>query len=211
MRKSWKAATVAAIVAALAACDETGFAPVNGLDGEDAAQLALATDLVTGSLLSDQIGAAGGAEASFAEAAAPGRTREFHRERRCPAGGGITIDGTIEKVDHGEGVVEFFIAGDGRQIDCAFQRRRFTLTLNGEFVLTAYRKRVNGEPVGPQTTTKVGWFDWVRTNAAGEVIGSGHCEYEITSVRNPDSGKREVTGHVCGRDVSRSVDWDRRG
>jgi hypothetical protein len=200
-------------MAALVACDDTGLAPTAGLEFEDMAQIALQGDLVTGGALLDGIAGfdAPSAGPETDARVTDSRVREFTRERRCPAGGGVVVTGTIEKVAHGDGVVEHFIDGDGTQTDCSYERRRFTLTLNGEFTIAASRKTVNGEPVGPQTTTKAGWFDWVKTDADGNELGTGRCQYELTSVRHPDSGKRQVTGFICDRQIDRSVDWDRRG
>lgn len=212
MHKSVKIGVVLAVVLAATACEDVGLSPNESLNNDDIAELALASDLLEGNLLFAQIGGlvagADGAQAA-ADAPEPDGTREFHRERACPEGGLISVDGIIEKVTHGEGVVEFFIQGRGVHDECSFQRRRFLLTLNGEFTLDAYRKLVNHEPVGPQTTTKVGWFDYVKTNAEGVEVDRGHCEYDITSVWNPESGKRTVTGIFCGREVDRTVDWQR--
>jgi len=192
---------MAALVAA-AGCDD-GTGPADGLDAEDAALVAVTTDELAGSMIFDLTFAAA---AFSAESAEP---RAFSRSRDCPAGGSVSIDGTVDRVQNGDGSVEWTLEADGEWDDCTRSRTRNETTISwsidGTFSLEAHRKRNNGEPIGNQTTSKSGSFHWTRT--VGDETREGDCTFEVTSVRNPDSKKIHITGTVCGREIDREIGW----
>ena len=200
----WIPALIAGMVWA-GACADSGLGPEQqNLSTADAADLVADIDAMTGEIILGKMLIAGfGLGDGLAVNA--GDVRSFSRERACPLGGKVTVSGEIERTRHADGVVEFNVSANGTKTDCARKTRNdLTLTVNGTFSLEAYRKQVNGQPVGLQTTTKKGHFEWARSDGK-----TGACDFEITSVRNPDAGKRTVKGTVCGRVIDREFSWKR--
>jgi hypothetical protein len=201
---------LAPLATTLAACHGDGTGPQDEtLTLEEVAAVALAGDLMAGTLLFEEIGLVGAR--SGPQSVASEDKRAFERTRRC-GDGLVTVWGEIERVRHGEGVVEYFIEGNRTRDDCTHVRGPFTIVIDTPEgkpdTLEAYRKRNNGQPIGPQTTTYAGEFDWQKWE--GEtLVREGHCDFELTSVRNPDSMKRSVTGTICGREVDWERDWKR--
>jgi hypothetical protein len=195
--------TLAVVLAFTAACADSTTEPQTlALDGEDMGLVAVDGDALAGGIVFTQLfGAAG----SGAAAASEEHTREFSRSRDCPAGGTIEINGTVEFTQNGEGTVEATITGTRDQVNCTRTREDVTLVIDGSGTFEAYRKRVNGEPVGNQTTTYAGTFDWTKTR--GDEVRTGSCEYSLESVRQPDAMKVKVTGTICGREIDRERDW----
>jgi hypothetical protein len=192
-----------ALVVAVASGCEDATGPDDGLDLEALAAMALEADELTGLLIDDVfLGAFAGGDIGVA-AADP---RPFSRTRECPAGGSLTVSGQIDRTRNGEGTVEIDVTGAGTWAACARVRRDLTVTVDGAFTFEAYRKRVNGAPVGPQTSHKAGSFTWTRSDGK-----SGECSFDLTSTRNPDAGTRTLTGTMCGREIDRTVEWRKRG
>lgn len=201
MRRVTMLALVALVAVASGCDDATG--PDDGPDLDALAAMALEADELTGLLIDDVfLGAFAGTDIAVA-AADP---RPFSRTRECPAGGSLTVAGQIDRTRNGEGTVEIDVTGTGTWAACARLRRELTVTVDGGFTFEAYRKRVNGAPVGPQTSHKAGSFTWTRSDGK-----SGQCSFDLTSTRNPDAGTRTLTGTMCGREIDRTVDWRKRG
>lgn len=198
-------AVILAILGLTVACDDGGtLQPETGLTVDDLALVAVEGDTDAGILVFAQVfGAVPGRVATTAAA----EEREFSRSRSCPAGGSIEIRGTVSRTQNGDGTVEATLTGTRSQVECARTRGEVTLVIDGTGVFEAYRKRVNGEPVGNQTTSYSGSFDWTRTR--GDEIRTGSCTYDLESVRNPDSMKVRVTGTICDREIDRERDWAR--
>jgi hypothetical protein len=192
---------VAALVAA-AGCGD-GAGPEEDFDAEDAALVALTTDDLAGAMIFDVTFAAPSFSAESAE------PRAFSRSRDCPAGGSVSIEGTVDRVRNGDGSVEWTLEASGEWDDCTRSRTRnettITWSIDGTFNLEAHRKRNNGEPIGNQSTSKSGSFHWTRT--VGDETTEGDCTFDVTSERNPDSKKIHITGTVCGREIDREIDW----
>ncbi len=205
---NWKwGLTLAVTIAAGTAC-ETGLGPdSNGLEAEDAAQLAVTTDELSGIIV---LGLMGGGP-TFGLSANSAEPREFERQRECPAGGTVSIKGTHDRVAHGEGAVEVTVKGTGEWDDCTHTRTRndvtITTKIDGTFVFESNRKHNRGQPIGIQTTSKSGAFHWVRTR--GDETKEGDCTYSIQSMRNPESGMIKITGEICGRTIDKEVTWKR--
>jgi hypothetical protein len=198
----WVVPALMASVAMTAACSNGDLGPDDGLTSDEAVALALDLDATTGDIILGEL-LFGGFSLGEGLGVNSGDVRTFERERACPLGGKVTLSGSVERERNGEGAVEFTLAATGVKTDCTRQaRNELTLTVNGTFSLEAYRKRVNGQPVGPQTTTKKGQFDWARSD--GE---TGSCEFDLTSVRDPAAGKRTVKGTICGREIDRELSW----
>jgi hypothetical protein len=195
--------TLVAVLALTAACADSATEPDPlTIDDQDVGLVAVDGDALSGGILFTQLfGSAG----SAAAAASDGHTREFSRSRDCPAGGSIEIAGVVEFIQNGEGTVEATITGTRDQVNCTRTREDVTLVIDGSGSFDAYRKRVNGEPVGNQTTAYAGTFDWTKTR--GDEVRTGSCEYSLESVRQPDAMKVRVTGTICGREIDRERDW----
>lgn len=198
------AMATAIILLGTIACDEgTATEPLTGgLELADLNLVALDGDAIVGAVVFGQLFAP--AEAG-ALATSSADTKEFSRSRPCAAGGTIEINGTMERERNGEGSVEATISGTRDQVDCTRTREDVTIVINGSGTFNAYRKRVNGEPIGPQTTSYAGSFNWVKTR--GEDQREGTCEYSLESIRQPDAMKVHVTGSMCGHEVDRERDW----
>jgi len=196
--------TMATLILGTVACNEgTSTEPLSGgLELADLNLVALDGDAITGAVVFGQIFAPAEVGASPSSAA---DTKEFSRTRPCAAGGTIQVNGTMERERNGEGSVEATISGTREQVDCTRSREDVTIVINGSGTFEAYRKRVNGEAVGPQTTSYAGSFGWVKTR--GDQQRDGTCEYSLESVRQPDAMKVRVTGMMCGHEVDREREW----
>lgn len=198
---------IAALVLVLmTACDDSATEPGTNLDADDVAFLAVEADALAGALIFDLLGV------GHVIRPADRADGEFERSRDCPAGGSMSIAGTVERTEHGDGAIEWTLEAQGDWDDCAHTRSRgdraITTTIDGSFEIEANRKHNNRVPVGNQTTRKSGSFTWERSN--GTETRTGECTFDVTSVRNPDSDRVTVTGTMCGREVDRTVSW-RRG
>lgn len=180
--------------------------PAEGPSANELAELALDADAFTGLMIDGllvAIGFGAGSDAPGVQATDP---RSFSRERNCPAGGTLSVEGRIDREASGEGVVEIEVSGSGAWHECARSRGDRTLVIDGAFTFESYRKRVNHQPVGPQTSSKQGSFDWTRSDGR-----SGHCDFQIESVRLPDAGRIEISGTMCGREIDVTRPWPRHG
>lgn len=119
------------------------------------------------------------------------------RARECPAGGQLEIDGEVS-FSFEDGVLELSFSAEKSMTDCAFERGDDLLTVNGEVEISGTRKRVDGEPSGLQETDIEGSLSVTR-ESTGE---TRECEIDISSVFDPETGTREVSGTMCGHDVS---------
>jgi len=196
--------TLMAVTALTTACDEgTLVEPVEvGLAIEDLSLLAMDGDAITGGVVFAELfgAAASGVAASASEA------RDFSRSRECPAGGTIEINGTVERTENGEGLVEATVTGTRDQVNCTRTREDRTLVINGSGTFEAHRMRVDGDPVGLQTTSWAGSFDWTKTVGDADPE-SGSCTYSLASVRNPETMTVHVTGTICDREIDRTRQW----
>jgi hypothetical protein len=125
------------------------------------------------------------------------------RARACPAGGQLEIDGEMS-FSFEDGVLELSFSAEKSMADCAFERGDDLLTVNGEVEISGTRTRVDGEPSGLQETDVEGSLSVTRAST-GETRS---CEIDISSVFDPTTGTREVTGTMCGHDVSERAGSD---
>ncbi len=126
------------------------------------------------------------------------------RARACPAGGELEIAGEMS-FSFEDGVLELSFSAEKSMTDCAFERDDDVLTVNGEAEISGTRRRVDGEPSGLQETELEGFLAVTR-ESTGE---TRECEIDISSVYDPETGTREVTGTLCGHDVSERAGSDR--
>ena len=199
-RKLTGGAVVLALFA-LGCADAAG--PVDGFDAEDAAFVALDTDAAAGGMVFDLVGV------GPALRAGRGEEGDFSRVRDCPDGGTISLEGSATRTENGEGIVTWTLAANGAWDDCTHTRARgdraVTTTIDGRFQLSAERRHDGRVPVGNQTMSKSGSFTWTRTR--GDESRTGTCEFDVTSVRNPDARQIRVSGTVCGREIDRTIEW----
>lgn len=125
------------------------------------------------------------------------------RARTCPAGGELEIAGEMS-FSFEDGVLELSFSAEKSMTDCAFERDDDVLTVNGEVEISGTRRRVDGEPSGLQETELEGFLAVTR-ESTGE---TRECEIDISSVYDPETGTREVTGTLCGHDVSERAGSD---
>ena len=191
----------AAIFLIAAACAD-GTGPGATIDDTEAADIVLDADAMASSILLDHVLFAGfAAEGDIAIASAD--VRQFSRQRDCPLGGSISVSGQVERTITDE-ATEFSASASGSWNACVRGTRRNdrTHTIDGSFVMSAFRRYVDRRPSGPQTASKSGSFTVTRSD--GE---SRTCEFDITSTRYPDENRRVVVGTICGREVNREVSW----
>jgi len=188
-----------------AACgeDPTGV-PDQGLSRADAAFLAVRLSGL-GSLTVDEETAGFQSTSSAIDGflADVGRGPGLLRARACPAGGELEISGEMS-FSFEDGVMELSFSAEKSMTDCAFERGDDLLTVNGEVAIRGTRTRVGGEPSGLQETDIEGSLSVTR-GSTGETRS---CEIDISSVYDPETGTREVTGTMCGHDVSERAGSD---
>jgi hypothetical protein len=200
MRNTLRCAPLAALLVLGACSDSTG--PADLIDDDEAADIVLEVDAMTGGMLFEHVLLRGfGADGEIGVAS--GDIREISRERSCPLGGSVTMSGQVERTVTDD-AVEFSASASGSWNACVRGTRHNdrTFTIDGSFQMSAFRRYVDRQPAGPQTTTKSGSFTMTRSD--GE---SRSCEYDITSTRYPEEQRRVVTGSICGREVNREVSW----
>ncbi len=176
--------------------DELAFV---ALDGEEAATAILDAELIF-------MGAAGVASAA-ASAEPMTRTRDFNRSRPCPQGGHIELTGTVTRTfDPETRVMEADFEGTRLWQQCQHLRNEHTYTINGTGDFEAFRRRVEGQLDGPQTSSATGSFTITRDDGEGK-----QCDFDVSVVLDPEAMTRTITGTVCGREIDRTVTWSHGG
>ncbi len=203
-----RAPVLAAALALLAAAcaDDPAEPELADLTADEAAWLAAEIDAVTDGILGAQpsmMGAQAPAGAVMPAAMPDTVTVEFEATRSCPEGGEAHVAGTmVRERDDATGTLTVHTEATHTMTACAREGVRGVVTVDGEMAVTADRKRVDGRPSGPQTTTHVGSLTWSRASGQART-----CDIDLVSVRDPDTGTRTLEGTVCGREVSRTVTW----
>lgn len=210
------AGAVAGLVG-LAACSDsptgTGSTGSGNLSDADAAALAVALDGTSVQMVDDEVGGIAGSPSVTASADVVPRgsaglvttSLTYTRIRTCPVSGQTTLAGTMDRQrDTSTGTLTVSLEATRTPDGCTYEIPSGTISVTGNpgISVVADRKRVNGVPTGPQTTTHQGAFTWVKSAGA-----SGSCQVDITSVLDPDAGTRTVTGTFCGRQIDRAVSW----
>jgi hypothetical protein len=124
----------------------------------------------------------------------------FERTHPCPAGGSVTVSGTvdraIDRVTHSG-----TLAVNAKRVEnaCAFrQRNGVTVTVTGQphTAITVNQSFDKGMP-GVRTQTQKGAFAWTRSNGS-----SGSCTVDLTSTIDPTTHTATVKGTFCGHTVN---------
>lgn len=203
-------ALVLAAACSLAACDQTSTEPgATSLDAAEAEFLGLEASTVLAGILGAAFDAQQATSAApsglLTVAAEPIVTEfDFTRTAPCREGGQIVAEGSgTHSYDRATQTREHSAAGTKSIRDCARLRGDVVFTINGDGIFDTYRKKVAGEWSGLQTTNHSGSFSWVSSDGR-----AGECEYDIHRVIDPDAGTLTVSGHVCGREIERVVEWN---
>ena len=173
-----------------------------GFSGSELAAVALESDLRTESVINEELDSM---PASFAP---QGLTQDvtFNRTRSCPAGGRIEVSGTIHRsYDPDTTVMEADISGSRTRTDCTFGFGPMTLTVNGSSQWEVHRRRVGGEPDGPQTGRFSGSLTLTRSDGTERT-----CDFDYTILRDPATDTREINGTMCGSHIGHKVPWNHR-
>jgi hypothetical protein len=204
--KAYRAAFRIAHRAALAAAcseDPTGV-PYEGLSRADAAFLAVRlSGLGSGTVDEGTAGFEAAPSSNGGFLADVERGPGLLRARACPAGGQLEIDGEMS-FSFDDGVLELSFSAEKSMTDCAFERGDDLLTVDGDVAIWGTRRRVDREPSGLQETDIEGSISVTRASTDE----TRSCDIDISSVFDPETGTREVTGTMCGHDVSERATGD---
>jgi len=130
--------------------------------------------------------------------------RSFSRTRTCPAGGELTVEGSIVRsFDSDTGVMEAQISGSRTRTDCAFVHGDSTITVNGGSMWEKFRRRIDGIPDGLQISSYSG--SWVAVSSSGQ---ERSCAFDYTVVRDPATHTRTVEGTMCQNRLHRRMGWN---
>lgn len=207
---------LAALFVLFTACSDDALGPAgasSSLQDTEASEIALAqADLLDGMLDVEMDGnpsvapGAEGDDSGVAFANAPvSRTFSFTRTRECPEGGAIVASGrATHTADRETHTVTLEFEGEKDIQECAVVHGDVVITVDGGGTFEGFRKKVNGEYSGPQTNAQSGRFEWVTSDGR-----SGECTYALTVTWNPDTHTKSIVGHVCDREIDRTVTRDR--
>lgn len=123
----------------------------------------------------------------------------FERTHGCPAGGSVTVSGTVDRsIDRATQTGTLAVNAKRVESACAFQQRNgVTVTVTGQphTVMTVNQSFNKGVP-GVRTQTQKGAFAWSRSNGR-----SGVCAVDLTSTFDPATRTATIKGSFCGRPV----------
>ncbi len=124
----------------------------------------------------------------------------FERTHTCPAGGSVTVSGTVDRsIDRATQTGTLAVNAKRVENACAFQQRNgVTVTLTGQphTTMTVSQSFDKGVP-GLRTQTQKGAFAWTRSNGR-----SGTCAIDLTSTFDPAMRTATIKGTFCGRPVN---------
>lgn len=206
------AALAVATLLVLPGCSDDGSNVLDGPSDELTAALqevvfeadALAADVLAAE--TDQAAASSGARGETSGGGSI--TRSVNATRSCPAGGAMTIQGSLTRTRENSGgssVVEVEASGNQSAADCTFVREELTVTLNGASQWQHFRRWVDGVFDGPQTSSYSGSWHALASNGQER-----SCEFDFTVVRDPGAHTRTIEGTLCGFRMRRHVDWSPR-
>jgi hypothetical protein len=123
----------------------------------------------------------------------------FERTHACPAGGSVTVSGTVDRtIDRATLTGTLAVSAKRVENACAVkQRNGVTVTVTGQpnttiGVTASFNKGVPGVI----TQTQKGAFGWTRSNGR-----SGTCAIDLTSTFDPATRTATIKGSFCGRPV----------
>jgi hypothetical protein len=116
----------------------------------------------------------------------------------CPRGGNSRVTGEASgTVDNASNSIVAEADVTHRPNDCGVDVHGKTFRISGVLTTEANVRVENGVPIGTQTATLTGNFDW---ESAGR--GSGTCAVSYSASVNYQDNKAVVTGNFCGSTIS---------
>lgn len=208
-----KELAVLALVGVLAACeDDAGVhEPAAALLEEEADDVATGmSDMIYADMEAEFGVVMAGPDASPADSSVI--TRTFDHVRDCPRGGSVQVEGTTVAVIDRETMHSVIETEATRTpTDCVLPLRRQDrlIELDGapSIAMSARFEREDHMPVGPQTVSIEGAFDWQIL----ETDRTGTCEIDLDIAweRTAAGGHKTVDGVVCGREIHSETSWTR--
>jgi len=130
---------------------------------------------------------------------------EFTRTHDCLSGGEVIMTGTRSRTRDTEsrtGTMD--VSATRTFVGCArpLADSTVTITLDGAVTLTAHREWQAGQWHGVQELALSGSVDW-----ATDDDRSGTCTIDVQASFDPSTHTRDVSGTVCGEDVTRFGGW----
>ena len=123
----------------------------------------------------------------------------FERTHACPAGGSVTVSGTVDRtINRATQTGSLTVNAKRVESACAVkQRNGVTVTVTGQphtaiGVTASFNKGVPGVLI----QTQKGAFGWTRSNGR-----SGTCAIDLTSTFDPATRTATIKGSFCGRPV----------
>jgi hypothetical protein len=211
LRNSATLLTVLAVLTLVSGCSDSDptVTPTGDL-AADMVDVALDSDLATEELVTAELDAMDALAPATTGEGDPGAVtdeRSFSRSRPCPGGGTMTVEGRIVRTfDPATGVMEAEATGSRTRTDCVFDRGDRSVTVNATAAWEQFRRRVDGDPDGPQTSHYSGSWSAVRSD--GE---ERSWEFDYTVVRDPESQTRTIDGTTCGGPLHRRMGWHPHG
>lgn len=189
-----------------AGCDRGGADPILG-SGDDLegamVDIAVASDRLTSELIRSELDGLT-APSTTSSSSVVTIEKTFSGTRSCPISGELAIEGSmLVTFDSETGVMEAESTGTRTRTDCTFPKQDFTVTVNGTSQWEIFRRRVNGQPDGPQTAHYFG--SWHAISSEGQ---ERSCEFDYLAVRDPETHTLTIEGFICDKSFSITVTWD---
>jgi hypothetical protein len=128
--------------------------------------------------------------------------RTVSRTRSCPAGGEVTIEGTLNRHRHGNGDA-IGGSGTGRVSECDFDRSDGAVVASGFAHWNTHQFRVGAESSGDQKTQWRGETTFRFRDGSTRI-----CEFDVAITRNPERQQQTMEGELCGQQIRRSERWN---
>ena len=129
--------------------------------------------------------------------------RSISRTMPCPAGGSMTVEGTLEGTfDRDTRTLEINGTGTRASDGCTFARNEMTITIEGSSSWEWTRRLVNGMTDGLQTRRYYG--SWTATNDEGLTRS---CTFDYTVAYDPETRTTSVDGELCDSPLQPRESW----
>jgi hypothetical protein len=195
VRRSLPVVLGVALLAGTACSDTTAPADGDGpLTADERSELAVQIGALFAQGLAGSVLGSAANDASLRVVPAPFHI-SFSVTLPCPKGGTtdltVRADGTIDEATES---VTATASSTNKPTNCGIDVHGKTFFITGEFESEASARIVNGEPVGENTASLSGEFDWRTANGRR----SGHCSVNYVAKANYTTMRAEVTGQFCG-------------
>jgi hypothetical protein len=185
----------AALLSAAACSDSTG--PNGTLTAEETSELALQMGAVFAGGVADPAASVAANGASFSVVPAP-FSLAVDFTVPCPRGGNTRLTATVSgTVDEATESINANVEGRHRPANCGIDVHGKTFRTTGDLRTEAHVEAVNGVPVGIQTASLVGDFEWRASDGR-----RGTCSVNYSASANYTTHVAVVTGNFCGSTIS---------